>query len=122
ESGSTLERLVSDILDVSKIEAGQFDLERRPFDLDEALSPLAVMERRAADKGLAFHVVRAPGAQGVFLGDSTRIGQVLANLLSNAIKFTAAGAVTVRIDLQPERPDAGGDACRLAIEVEDTGV
>ena len=58
-SGVTLERLVSDILDVSKIEAGQLDLETRPFDLDEALAaPLDVMRLRAEDKGLDF-VVRA---------------------------------------------------------------
>jgi PAS domain S-box-containing protein len=113
-SGVTLERLVSDILDVSKIEAGQLDLETRPFDLDEALEPMAVMRARAEDKGLAFHVLRAPEARGVFRGDSTRIRQVLGNLLSNAVKFTAAGSITVRIGI-----DA---AARLEISVEDTGV
>jgi PAS domain S-box-containing protein len=113
-SGATLERLVSDILDVSKIEAGQLDLETRPFDLDEALAPVAVMRARAVDKGLAFHVERAPDARGVFRGDSTRIRQVLGNLLSNAVKFTARGAITVRVDME------GAD--RLAVTVEDTGV
>jgi PAS domain S-box-containing protein len=113
-SGVTLERLVSDILDVSKIEAGQLDLEDRPFDLDEALEPVAVMRARAEDKGLAFHVERAPEARGMFRGDSTRIRQVLGNLLSNAVKFTARGAITVRVEIE------AGD--RLAISVEDTGV
>ena len=121
-SGVTLERLVSDILDVSKIEAGQLDLESRAFDLEEALEPLAVMGARAEDKGLAFHVERSPEARGVFVGDSTRIRQVLGNLLSNAIKFTAAGAVTVRIEAWPQDPDAPAAAHHLAITVEDTGV
>jgi len=121
-SGNTLERLVTDILDVSKIEAGQLTLECRPFDLEEALEPIEVMRARAQDKGLGLHVVRAPDARGMLIGDSTRIRQVLGNLLSNAVKFTAAGAVTVGIDLRPEDPDAPGEAHRLTITVEDTGV
>ncbi|MBU2396184.1 MAG: response regulator [Alphaproteobacteria bacterium] len=121
-SGVTLERLVSDILDVSKIEAGQLDLESRPFDLEEALEPLGVMGARAEDKGLAFHVHRSPDARGRFVGDSTRIRQVLGNLLSNAIKFTGEGSVTVRIETWPDDPDAPTAAHQLAITVEDTGV
>ncbi len=118
DSGVTLERLVSDILDVSKIEAGQLDLESRPFDLDQTLDPcIAVMRARAAETGLAFHVDRTPDARGVFLGDSTRIRQVLGNLLSNAVKFTTEGAVTVRIGL-----DETVEPPRLTLEVEDTGV
>jgi PAS domain S-box-containing protein len=112
-SGVTLERLVSDILDVSKIEAGQLDLESRPFDLDEALEPIAVMQTRAEDKGLAFHIERDPEARGMFRGDSTRIRQILGNLLSNAVKFTAEGAITVRVQMAEDR---------LAISVQDTGV
>ena len=118
DSGVTLERLVSDILDVSKIEAGQLDLESRPFDLDQTLDPcIAVMRARATETGLAFHIDRSPDARGVFLGDSTRIRQVLGNLLSNAVKFTATGAVTVRIGL-----DDTAKPARLMLEVEDTGV
>jgi PAS domain S-box-containing protein len=120
-SGVTLERLVSDILDVSKIEAGQLDLEQRPFDLEEALEPLGVMRARAEDKGLTFTVQRAADARGLFIGDSTRIRQVLGNLLSNAVKFTAQGGVAVRIEAWSDAPD-GGAPHRLAITVEDTGV
>ncbi|MDP3080338.1 MAG: ATP-binding protein [Brevundimonas sp.] len=121
-SGTTLERLVSDILDVSKIEAGQLDLESRAFDLEEALEPLAVMGARAEDKGLAFHVERSPEARGLFVGDSTRVRQVLGNLLSNAGKFTASGSVTVRIEAWPDDPDQPSAAHQVAITVEDTGV
>ena len=121
-SGVTLERLVSDILDVSKIEAGQLDLEMRAFDLEEALEPLAVMRARAEDKGLAFHIRRAPEARGVFVGDSTRIRQVLGNLLSNAVKFTASGAVTVHIEVWSDDEEGSSAPHRLALTVEDTGV
>jgi PAS domain S-box-containing protein len=121
-SGVTLERLVSDILDVSKIEAGQLTLESRPFDLEEALEPVSVMRARAEDKGLAFRLTRSPDARGVFRGDSTRIRQVLGNLLSNAIKFTAAGSVGVDIDVQPADFDAPDEAHILTITVDDTGV
>ncbi|GAA0868578.1 hypothetical protein GCM10009116_05960 [Brevundimonas basaltis] len=121
-SGDTLERLVSDILDVSKIEAGQLTLECRPFDLEEALEPLAMNRARAEDKGLAFHVHRSPEARGLFLGDSTRIRQVLGNLLSNAVKFTAEGAVSVSVEVWSDDPEGRGPGHQLALTVEDTGV
>ena len=116
-SGEILERLVSDILDVSKIEAGQMTIEARAFDLDFVLDGvLDVTRLRAEEKGLAFRVERAARAKGGFLGDSVRIGQVLGNLLSNALKFTDRGEIVVRVDV------GEGRTARLTVEVEDTGV
>ena len=118
-SGVTLERLVSDILDVSKIEAGELTLETRPFDLDEALdAPLEVMRVRADEKGLRFDVIRDDEARGVFVGDSTRIRQVVGNLLSNAVKFTHQGGVTIRIALDEDHDGL----CQLVLDIQDTGV
>ena len=118
-SGVTLERLVSDMLDVSRIEAGKLELELRPFDLDEALAaPLDTLRMRAEDKGLRFHIERAENARGAFIGDSVRINQILGNLLSNAVKFTNQGAVTVRFALS----ENDGAPTLLSFEVEDTGV
>ncbi|PQZ83607.1 MULTISPECIES: ATP-binding protein [unclassified Brevundimonas] len=118
-SGVTLERLVSDMLDVSRIEAGKLDLELRPFDLDEALAAtLETLRIRAEDKGLAFHVERPAHVRGAFIGDSVRVGQILNNLLSNAVKFTAEGAVTVRFAIS----EGDGAPTLLSFEVEDTGV
>jgi PAS domain S-box-containing protein len=118
DSGVLLERLVSDILDVSKIEAGQLQLDVQPFDLDQALRPcIEVMRYRAEDKGLIFDLVGDPDARGRFVGDATRIGQIVGNLLSNAIKFTHQGSITLRIGID-ERPDTP----RLTLAVEDTGV
>ena len=119
-SGETLERLVSDILDVSKIEAGQMTLHARAFDLAPALKGLFDLTRmRAEEKGLTFRVEGEAAARGVFLGDAVRIGQVLGNLLSNAVKFTDHGEVVARVDL--ETPGQGADP-RLVLEVQDTGV
>jgi PAS domain S-box-containing protein len=118
DSGVILERLVSDFLVVSKIEAGQLDLEVRPFDLEEALRPCIEATRlRAEEKGLVLHVTRDEGALGRFMGDATRLGQIVANLLSNAVKFTETGHIALRIG----RVD-GPTGDHLTLVVEDTGV
>ena len=118
-AGVTLERLVSDILDVSKIESGRLDFESRQFDLGEALAGIIdVAHSRAAEKGLAFEERQGPGARGVFMGDSTRIGQIVNNLLSNAVKFTSEGSVTVDWDVSGDEVGEGV----LTFIVSDTGV
>ena len=119
-SGETLERLVSDILDVSKIEAGQITIQAHAFDLGGLIDGLLDVARlRAKDKGVSVRLERSAAATGGFLGDSVRIGQVISNLLSNAVKFTDQGEVTVRVEMN----EAGEDeAPRLCVEVEDTGV
>jgi PAS domain S-box-containing protein len=117
-SGESLERLVSDILDVTSIEAGRLVLQSRAFDLDHALrGPLEMHRLRAEAQGLAFEARFGEGAQGRFQGDDIRIRQVLDNLLSNAIKFTRQGRVAVEIELL----ETDGLA-RLAIAVSDTGI
>jgi PAS domain S-box-containing protein len=120
-SGATLERLVSDILDVSKIEAGRLTIEERAFDLEAELGGLLDITRiRADEKGLAFRVVREASARGAFRGDSIRIKQVLGNLLSNALKFTSRGEVVARIAVAD--PVQAGEPSRLTLQVSDTGV
>ena len=118
DSGATLERLVSDFLDVSKIEAGQLQLEKRSFNLDQTLRPgVEMMRRRAQEKGLSFTVERPPLTGGRHLGDGTRLSQVIGNLLSNAIKFTEAGGITLRV----ASTEANGET-HLTFEIEDTGI
>lgn len=118
QSGETLERLVSDFLDVSKIEAGQLSLESRPFDLEQALRPcIEVMRYRAEGKGLTFEIDSTADPAVRYLGDSTRIGQIVGNLLSNAIKFTDAGGVTLRIRVTGDEAVA-----HVLFEVIDTGI
>jgi len=120
-SGVTLERLVSDILDVSKIEAGRMEIETRVFDLQGELASLVdLYQARAQEKGLSFRAGFGDRARGEFQGDTTRIKQVLGNLLSNAVKFTTAGEVRLAIDLaEGDGPDA---PAQVSFEVSDTGV
>jgi PAS domain S-box-containing protein len=119
ESGQTLMTLLSDILDLSKIEAGRMEFENEPFDLAGSVEGVAsLFAETAKAKGLKFQVSLDDGARATFRGDSTRIRQVLQNLISNAVKFTKSGAVVVRV--------AGTDADQgrrdLLVEVIDTGV
>ena len=118
-SGSTLERLVSDVLDFSKIEAGRLEIEARPFDLRAELGDLLeVFRGQALAKGLDFPIAYGDAAQGQFVGDAVRLKQVVGNLLSNAVKFTAQGQVSISITL--DEPPAG--PATLLLEVRDTGV
>lgn len=119
-SSHSLERLLSDILDHSKIEAGRLELEIATFDLVQAVETAAQLMRvRADDKGLAFEIRYGASARGLFEGDAVRLRQVIANLTSNAIKFTDAGHVHVDVDVVDA---ADGLASAVTIAVDDTGV
>jgi signal transduction histidine kinase len=95
-SGNHLLSLINDVLDLSKVEAGQIELEVSAFSLRDALERGVVMVReRAAKNGVQLSLELAPDAD-VLLGDERRLLQVVFNLLSNAVKFTpAGGSVTV---------------------------
>ncbi|MBC7668026.1 MAG: response regulator [Gemmatimonadaceae bacterium] len=113
-SGRLLEQVLSDILDVSKIEAGQFQLSSAAFDLNQLVNGVAELHRASAEaKGLDFNWSLEPGSEGAYLGDAGRISQILNNLLANAVKFTAVGG----IGLVVERTEEG-----LSFTVSDTGV
>ncbi len=117
-SADALLEIVNDILDLSKIEAGKFTVERVPF----ALKPLIddtvrLVATPARDKGLTLVCELAPEVPEVVLGDPTRVRQVLLNLLSNAIKFTAQGSVD--LDVGVTRQADGSEQIRFT--VTDTG-
>ena len=113
-SGTILERLVSDVLDLSKAQAGELSLELRDIDLGRELEGTIQTARLAAEaKGLDFRLGIAPGTRLLRRGDSVRIRQILGNLLSNAVKFTPKGAVTLSI-----RDAADG----LVFTVQDEGI
>ncbi|MFZ5668983.1 MAG: ATP-binding protein [Pseudomonadota bacterium] len=113
-SGRLLEQVLGDILDVSKIEAGQFRLSPAPFDLTETVAAMADLHRAAAEaKGLRLDWRVARNAAGAYLGDSGRIAQILSNLLGNAVKFTERGVVSLSVSR------VGG---KLRFAVRDTGV
>ncbi len=113
-SGRLLEQVINDILDVSKIEAGQLKLESEPFDLGGCLEKIASLHAAAAAaKGIRLVWNVAPAAAGTYVGDPTRITQVLSNLLSNAVKFTDQGEV---------RLTARASKRGLRLSVRDTGI
>ncbi|BCX42638.1 response regulator [Stenotrophomonas maltophilia] len=118
-SSSVLLQLISDVLDVSKIESGQLSLEPAAFSPRELTeSVLRSFAASATCKGLQVLVYTDPRLPTRVLGDADRIRQVLANLLSNAIKFTEHGRVVLRVR-QVQRE---GDSSVLAWQVTDTGV
>jgi two-component system, sensor histidine kinase len=119
-SGRDVERLMSDILDVASLNAGDLKLELAVFDLVQAIeTAIAPQRARAADKGLALRLDFNAQTEGRFEGDPTRLAQVVANLTANAVKFTEAGEVVVSIATLPtEVPSTR----RLTVEVRDTGV
>ena len=117
-SAKTLETLLSDILDLARIEAGKMHLRPEPFDLASSVNACgALFDAAAQAKGLDFSVTIDPPALGVYVGDAPRIRQILSNLLGNAIKFTKAGAVTLQVSAR-----AGETASNLRFEVRDTGI
>ena len=117
-SAGALEALLSDILDLARIEAGRIELRPEPFDLTASVDMCAALFRPSAEaKGLRFDVEVAPDAAGVYVGDAARLRQILSNLLGNAVKFTHQGQVSLSV-----RAEGCGEAVRLVFQVADSGI
>jgi PAS domain S-box-containing protein len=115
DSGRAMMRLLNDILDLSKIEAGQLEVVREPFDLRHALNACGrLLGPSVAQKGLGFAVELDEALPKFALGDALRLRQVVLNLLGNAIKFTMDGTVTLAA-----RRIGGG---LVEVSVADTGI
>lgn len=119
QSCERLSRLISDLLDLAKIEAGKIDIISRPFDLHNLLNNMANHFSKQLDNGavaLRLHIDSA--IPQLVEGDAERLHQVLANLMSNACKFTEAGSVTLNTRLMSVQDDT---KARVSFSVEDTG-
>jgi PAS domain S-box-containing protein len=116
QCGHMLSELINDILDLSKIEAGQMQLAPEPTDPAAALRGVANLLRpQAESKGLTLSIEAED--EGWFCVDPVRLRQALFNLMGNAVKFTPQGKVTARMSLR-----GSGEAPKLRFEIEDTGV
>ena len=118
-SSHTLQTLLSDILDLARVESGRMQLTEEPFDLARAVQEAGQLyEASALEKGLGFTVDVVPEMRIWIHGDMVRLKQILTNLVSNAVKFTEAGFVTLRAEPGPTRDGAP----TVRFTVEDTGI
>lgn len=114
-SGATLEHLLSDILDIARIEAQQLNLVHEPFHLGDAVrATLDLARLKAEEKGIVLRVDLDADVDRTFIGDGLRVRQILTNLVSNAVKFTLIGEVAVSVR------NRDGDFVRFT--VTDTGI
>ena len=127
-SGNYLLRLINEILDLSKIEAGKASLVRQPVDLFQQLSMIRdTLSDRIRRKNLTFHLEIEAGVPQYILADDQKLEQILLNLLSNALKFTQQGGISLRIYREEPDPASGAGerseySTTLGFAVEDTGV
>lgn len=118
-SGRTLLRIIDDILDFSRIQAGALSLESLKFDLHEVLSDInTIFSEKSNGKGLVLGFNIDEGVAIHLVGDSYRLGQILYNLVGNAIKFTKKGSVVVSVVAR----EASDDHQLLFFQVTDTGI
>ncbi|WP_412071364.1 response regulator [Pseudomonas fluorescens] len=113
DSGKVLVELLNDILDLSKFDAGQLELEHIPFDLGSLIEDTANLLSQNAAPSVELTCLIDPHFPALVLGDPTRVRQIVSNLLSNALKFTRFGRVDVRLSAYQEG---------VRIEVCDTGI
>jgi len=114
QSGEALLRIINDILDYTKIEAGKLELEESDFDLLLICeSVVDLMATKANENGIEFGSIISPDLNGTYRSDAGRIRQVLLNLIDNAIKFTDHGSVALRVH---------GVEGGIAFEIEDSGI
>jgi PAS domain S-box-containing protein len=117
-SAQALEALLSDVLDLARIESGRLDLRDEPFDLADALKSVSgVFEAKADDKGLTLKTVISPAAKTVVRGDAIRLRQIVSNLLSNAVKFTDEGKLSMHVEAERIK-----DRLSMRLSVIDTGI
>jgi signal transduction histidine kinase/CheY-like chemotaxis protein len=113
DSGKVLVELLNDILDLSKFDAGQLELEHIPFDLGSLIEDTANLLSQNAAPNVELSCLIDPQFPALVLGDPTRVRQIVSNLLSNALKFTRFGRVDVRLSTLEDG---------VRIEVCDTGI
>jgi signal transduction histidine kinase/CheY-like chemotaxis protein len=120
-SGNSLLNLINDILDLSKVEAGKFELKYEAISLKQLLKEIELtFTHKIVDQGLEFSIDTAADVPEFLVLDETRLRQVLVNIISNAIKFTNSGYI--RLSATCQFPDNVERFTNLIIKIEDSGV
>ena len=120
DCGRRLTRLLTDILDLSRVESGKLELANKPFALAEVISAVrAVFQTALANQDIRLKSAIDPSVPDRLLGDEGRIRQILLNLVGNAIKFTRSGVITLEAGASP---DTAPGRIRLLLSVSDTGI
>ncbi|HNI75065.1 MAG TPA: ATP-binding protein, partial [Giesbergeria sp.] len=123
DSSRHLLALINDVLDISKIEAGELKVSREPFDLVQSVRKVLDIVRPLADKKHLQLRVEVPQGLDRMLSDARRVEQVMLNLLSNAIKFTETGHVALRVSCFDEPSAKDGDVRTMVrLDISDTGM
>ncbi|WP_008310312.1 GAF domain-containing protein [Leptolyngbya sp. PCC 6406] len=130
-SGEHLLGLINNVLDMSKIEAGQITLQAEGFDLPQLLQELQdLLILKAQEKGLSFQIIRGANVPNHIYADPRKLRQILLNLLSNSLKFTPSGSIRLMVTIAAPQSDSApvlasptaGSSTRLQFTVQDTGV
>ena len=125
-SGQALEKLIADILDLSKIEAGKIEIESAPFGLHRSVEEvIAFFQPRARASALTLTANIDPDVPQIVNSDEARLRQILTNLIGNALKFTERGSITIHVSCMRGEPVSMRDtrrALRLFFSVADTGI
>lgn len=118
-ASESLLNIISNILDISKIEAGYLELESTEFNISELLDKACdIMSMKARDKGIDLSCLVLPEVPGILVGDPVRLRQVLLNLIGNAVKFTEKGEISIKVEVT----EISGSSAFLKFSVRDTGI
>lgn len=119
EAAKSMLSIINDILDFSKIEADKIELEHVSFNLDHVLQNVVnLVSYMAKEKNIEFDMQRDPALPLYFIGDPTRLEQILVNIANNAVKFTSVGGVNLNV----RRVTSREDVCYVEFTIHDTGI
>jgi signal transduction histidine kinase/CheY-like chemotaxis protein len=119
-AGNTLMRLIDDVLDISKFDAGKMELLPVRYDMASLLNDIITLNIHSEEKPVAFKLDINENLPATLLGDDLRLKQILNNLLSNAFKYTKEGTVTLSVDSQNDGDEGGG--VWVLFDISDTGI